>query len=170
MYDNTLMFLSDAGMSPWHDSSHARGLPQLWALLIPEDKRTDSVGGAEGHAGSQRRDGIRRDVDPPIFPAFALYDANGLLRPVDIVHREVDHLGNPQTTPEHEPEEGRIHRVVDLRKDPLDLVLRESLGQGPPPAYHVTRFDRIPGDAPLLEEIVEAMFQSVQASMEGGRS
>jgi hypothetical protein len=24
------MFLSNAGMSPWHESSHARGLPQQW--------------------------------------------------------------------------------------------------------------------------------------------
>jgi hypothetical protein len=141
----------------------------LWARLIPEDRRTDSVCGAEGEAGSQRPDSIRRDVDPSILPAFALYDAHGWLRPVEIVQREVDHLGNPQTTPQHEQEEGLIHRVVDLRKELLDLVLGESFGQGPPPAHHVTRFARIPSDTPLLEEIVEDMFQRVPASMQGGR-
>jgi hypothetical protein len=57
---------------------------------------------------------------------------------------------------------------MDLCKQLLHLVLREGFGQGPPPAYHVTRFDRIPGDTPLLEEIVEEMFQRMQAPMEGG--
>jgi hypothetical protein len=155
---------------PLHLLVHSRD--RKWpmrAFLIPEDRRTDRVCGAEGQAGSQRRHGIRRGVDPPIFPAFALYDVNGLLRPVDIVHCEVDHLGNPQTTPEHEPEEGLIHRVVDLRQELLDLVLREGCGQGPPLASHVTRFDRIPRDVPLCEEVVEDLCQGVQASMKGGR-
>jgi hypothetical protein len=139
------------------------------ALLIPEDRRPDSVCGAAGQAGSPRRHGIRREVDPPILPAFAWYDVNGVRRPVEIVHREGDHLGTPQTTPEHAPEEGLIPRVVDRRKERLDLALRESFRERPPPAHHVTRVDRIPSDAPVLAEIVEDMFQRVQASREGGR-
>ena len=63
---------------------------------------------------------------------------------------------------------GLIHRVVDVRKELLDLVLGERFGQGPPPAHHVTRFDGIPRDVPLLEEIIEEMLQCMQAPMEGG--
>jgi hypothetical protein len=141
----------------------------LRAFLMPEGGRTASVCGAAGQARAPRRHGLRGEVDPPILPAFALYEAKGWLRPVDLVHRAVDHLGNPQATSPHEQEEGLIHRVVDRRKELLDLVLRESFGQRPPPAHQVTWFDRIPSDAPLLEEIVEERFQRLQAAMEGDR-
>src|SRR5947208_2544057 len=70
------------------------------------------------------------------------------------------------TTPEHEQEEGFIHGVVDLRTQPLHLVLREGFGQGPAPAYHVTRCNRVTYDAPLLNQRVKEMFQRMQAPME----
>src|SRR5439155_3098380 len=46
----------------------------------------------------------------------------------------------------------------------------KALGRGPPPAHHVTRFDRIPRDTALLDQVVKEMFQRMQAPMEGGRS
>ena len=59
---------------------------------------------------------------------------------------------------------------MDLCKQLLHLVLRQGFGQGAPPAHHVTRFDRIPRDTSLLNEIVKEMFQRMQAPMEGCRS
>jgi hypothetical protein len=98
-----------------------------------------------------------------------LVDPDGLLCPVDIVEHEVDHLRDPQAAPEHEQEKRLIHGVADLRKQLLHLVLREGFGQWAPPTHHVTRFDRIPRDASLLNEIVKEMFQRMQTPMEGGR-
>ena len=138
----------------------------VWTFLIPEDIRAHGVRGTEGQTGLETRHRIRGDRDPPIFPAFALDNLEGLLRPVTMLHLEVDHLGDPQATPEHEQEEGLIHGVVDLRTQPLHLVLREGFGQGPAPAYHVTRCNRVTYDAPLLNQRVKEMFQRMQAPME----
>src|SRR2546430_13721694 len=88
-------------------------------LLVPEDSGARHVCWPVGQTGLETCHRIGRDVDPPIFAAFALVDADGLLRPVDIVHREVDHLRDPQATPEHEQEERLIHGVVDLCKQLL---------------------------------------------------
>src|SRR5262249_61472612 len=82
----------------------------------------------------------------------------------------MDDLRDPQATPEHEQEECLIHGVVALGKQLLHLVLRQGFGQGAPPAYPVTWFDRIPRDASLLDEIVKKMFERMQAPMEGCRS
>ena len=78
-------------------------------------------------------------------------------------------LRDSQATAEHQQEERLIHRVVDRRKQPLHLILRKGFGQGPPSAHHMTRFDGITSDVPVLEEIVEAMFQRMQTPMDGRR-
>ena len=136
------------------------------ALLVPEDGDARHVCWPIGQTGLEMRHRIGGDVDPPIFPAFALVDADGLLRPVEIVQREVDHLRDAQTAPEHEQEQRLIHGGVDLGKQLPHLVQRQGLGQGAAPAHHVTRFDRVPCDTPLLKERVKEMFQRMQAPME----
>ena len=142
----------------------------LGALLVPEHCSPRHVRGPEGQTGLETRHRIGRGVDSPIFPAFALVDADGLLRPGDILQREMDDLRDPQATPEHEQEECLIHGVVDLGKQLLHLGLRQGFGQRAPPAHHVTWFDRLPRDASLLDERVQAMFERMQAPMEGCRS
>src|SRR5262245_66487514 len=54
------------------------------ALLVPEDGGSRHVCWPIGQTGLEMRHRIGGDVDPPIFPAFALVDADGLLRPVDL--------------------------------------------------------------------------------------
>jgi hypothetical protein len=56
--------------------------------------------------------------------------------------------------------------VVDLGKQLLHLVLGEGFRQGTSPTHHVTRFDRVPRDASLLNKIVKEMFQRMETPMD----
>ena len=98
------------------------------ALLVPEDGGSWHVRWPLDQTGLETRHRIGGDVDPPIFPAFGLVDPDGLLRPVDSVQREVDHLRDPQAAPEHEQEKCLIHGGMDLRKQLLHLGLRQGFG------------------------------------------
>src|SRR4030095_8969188 len=82
------------------------------ALLVPADGGSRAVGWPGVKAGPCFLPAAGGADPPPIFPAFALVDADGLLRPVDIVQREVDHLRDAQTAPEHEQEKRLIHGAV----------------------------------------------------------
>lgn len=71
---------------PLHLLLHRRDRQRsMGTLLVPEDGVPRYLRWPEGQTGLETRHRIGGNVDASIFPAFALFDADRLLRPVDIV-------------------------------------------------------------------------------------
>jgi hypothetical protein len=105
--------------------------------------------------------GIRRHIHAAIFAPFALHNMEGLLLPIKLLQFELSHLRNPEPTAEHHQKQGAVHRMGDLGKELLDLLLGERFGQGTPAPDKVTGLDGITGHELLLETKVKKCFSAL---------
>jgi hypothetical protein len=72
-----------------------------------------------------------------------------------------------ETTPEHHQKQRAIQGMVDLGKQPRDLLPGEGFGQGAPAPDEMTRLDGIAPDELLVQTTVKNMLQRIQASVDG---
>ena len=89
-----------------------------------------------------------------------------LLLPIDLLQLELGHLRNAQATAEYHEKQGAVHRMIDLTKQPLDLLQGERLGQGAPTSDKVTRLDGIAGHQLLVQAKVKKVLQRIQAPVD----
>jgi hypothetical protein len=81
---------------------------------------------------------IRGHIHPPIFPPFALDDVQRGLLPINLREFALCDLRDAQATAQQHQKQGAVHRMDDLRKEPLPLVPGERFRQGAPASYTVT--------------------------------
>jgi hypothetical protein len=93
---------------------------------------------------------------------FPLLDLQGLLLPVDLLQLEVRRLRDAQPTAEHDQKQGAIHWMVDVGKEPLDLLPGERFRQGPPASDETTGLDGIARDELLVETKVKKMLERIE--------
>ena len=137
------------------------------ALAIPKHIAVGSFTRMLLQAPLHTGDGIGRQIDAPIFAPFALRDLQGLLLPVNMGELELRRLRDAQPAAEHHQTQGPIHRMVDLGKQPLDLLPGERFRQGPPTPDERTGLDGIALDQLLVETHVKKMPHGIEPSVDG---
>jgi len=132
------------------------------AFAVPKDKTVGPFTRMLRQTLVQTGDGIGRQLHASILAPFPLLDLQGLLFPVDLLQLEVRRLRDAQPTAEHHQKQGPVHGLVDLGKEPLDLLSGERFGQGTPAPDNVTGLDGIALDELLVQAKVKKMLERME--------
>src|SRR5712691_4987843 len=97
---------------------------------------------------------------PPLYPLNLSLAADIESAPKDT------HSLPPQAAGQPERFSRTVHRMVDLGKQPLDLLPREGFRQGAPTPDKVTGLDRIASHELLVETKVKKMFQRIEPAVD----